>query len=174
MSHSPMPLPIVGSARFALLVKLAIPVPTSSANEPCPPQRVCRLNAKLPQLLQQRFTFPLPRTLPFSPPSFFFAPTSGSVVHFSVQSLTPLGKYGRMFVEPSRTESVMIAEQKRSVVMRFRVSPEERDILIFLSRRDRRTVSDYIRLTLFDFARNNGNGWREWLDTQADPSYEDP
>jgi hypothetical protein len=68
----------------------------------------------------------------------------------------------------------MIAEQKRSVVMRFRVSPEERDILIFLSRRDRRTVSDYIRLTLFDFARNNGNGWREWLDTQADPSYEDP
>ena len=60
-----------------------------------------------------------------------------------------------------------MAEEKRSVVMRFRVSPEERDMLVFLSRRDRRTVSDYIRLTLFDFAKTNGNGWREWLDQKS-------
>lgn len=58
-------------------------------------------------------------------------------------------------------------EPKRLIVMGFRVTDEEREALRFLAKRDRRTVSDYIRLTVFDFAMTNGNGWREWLEEKA-------
>ena len=58
-------------------------------------------------------------------------------------------------------------DKKRRVMLSFRVFEDERDALQFLARRDRRTLSDYIRLTLFDFAKTNGNGWREWLQEKA-------
>jgi len=58
-------------------------------------------------------------------------------------------------------------ERKRPIMIGFRVSPEERDLIWFLAKRDRRTPSDYIRLTVLDFARNDGNGWREWQEEKA-------
>jgi len=56
---------------------------------------------------------------------------------------------------------------KRDCWITFRVTKSEYDAIHFLAKRDRRTPSDYIRLTVLDFARNDGNGWREWLDEKA-------
>lgn len=69
---------------------------------------------------------------------------------------------------PSETDTMK--ETKRTITMGFRVTEEERQMILFLAKRDRRTPSDYIRLTLFDFAKTNGNGWKEWLDDKATTS----